>query len=205
MNPGQKRLLWAILAYFLVWNSRYFWEYLPGLFDLGITLLLFFAFFVLAFIGLYQLFMLISEQPKVPFRGINVVLIVSALLLSYLKPLGLIDFQKLEGRNLLYAVYKGAANCSTLIKLKEGNRVKKTSICFGVNHYWGTYEVSGDSIRFHYDEPTVDNKAGDYGVLEFRTTTSGTREGFLYYFTEGGYKRGLPLFVREVDSLLISP
>jgi hypothetical protein len=84
----------------------------------------------MAITGLFQVYKYATNSPKTKHRLVNIVLIALILVLTYLNPLGLIDFEKFEGENLLYATYEGTANCSISIRLKEEDR---TSISYLYN------------------------------------------------------------------------
>lgn len=198
MNSGQKKILIAIVAYTIIWNSQYLWEYLPGLFDIGIVLLLMIMIVVLVLIGIYQAYKYVSEENKTKYRLVNIGLIAVIAILSYFKPLGIIDFKRFEGENILYAMREGVANCTTSIRLKEGNRFKMTSICFGIDHFWGNYEIIEDTIKFHYDKISEENKRDDYAIMQIVNDTTDKRLGLIHYHSEGLRKEGIPMFIREL-------
>lgn len=198
LNSGQKKILIAILSYTLIWNSQYLWEYLPGLFDMGIILLLMITIVVLVLIGIYQAYKYVSEEQKIKSRLLNISLIATVSILTYFKPLGLIDFKKFEGENILYAMREGVANCTTSIRLKEGNRFKKTSICFGIDHFWGDYEIVNDTIKFHYDKTTEENNLNDFAILQVNEDKLDKRLGVIHYHSEGLRKEGIPMVIKEL-------
>lgn len=68
--------------------------------------------------------------------------------LIFLKPNGLVNFNKLEGEDLLIAEREGAANCMTVFKLKANNKFREKSVCFGVTETKGNYEIRNDTIFF---------------------------------------------------------
>ncbi len=198
MNSEQKTIFIATMAYFLIWNGLHFWEYLPGLFDMAIFLLLLLLMAVLAVVALFQIYKYIAEKQKNQFRLINTGLIVLAVMLTYYKPGGLINFEKLEGENLLHAVREGTASCSIFIRLKEGNRFKKTSICFGTDHYWGTYEIVNDTIKFHYDNISAQNKKGDFAILQLENDPASQRLGMIHYHSEGLPEEGISMTISSI-------
>lgn len=132
------------------------------------------------------------------FRLINFGLIILISVLTYIKPLGLINFKKLEGENILYAVVEGVANCTTSIILKEGNRFKKTIICFGIDHYWGNYEIVDDTIKFHYDRISEENKEGEFAIMQILKDTTDKRLGMIHYHSEGLREKGIPMIIKEL-------
>ena len=68
--------------------------------------------------------------------------------LIFFWPNGIINFEKLEGSDLLIAGREGAANCTTTFKLKANNKFTEKSICFGMSEVRGDYSLKGDSIFF---------------------------------------------------------
>ena len=68
--------------------------------------------------------------------------------LTIYKPFGLINFDKIEGKDLLVAQREGAANCMTTLKLKENRNFVERSVCFGVDKTNGTYDLKNDTIWF---------------------------------------------------------
>jgi hypothetical protein len=71
-----------------------------------------------------------------------------ALTLTFLIPFGLINFDKLEGNNVLVAEKEGAANCMTTLKLKDDFTFRERSVCFGVTEIKGNFHIENDTIYF---------------------------------------------------------
>jgi len=165
---------------------------------MGIILLLIITIVVLVLIGIYQAYQYLSEEQKINFRLINISLIAIISILTYFKPLGLIDFKKFEGENILYAMREGVANCTTSIRLKEGNRFKKTSICFGIDHFWGDYEIVNDTIKFYYDRTSEENEQNDFAIMQVSGENSDKRLGVIHYHSEDIRKEGIPLMIKEL-------
>ena len=70
------------------------------------------------------------------------------LLLTFLKPNGLVDFEKFESENILIAQREGAANCMTTLKLKKNNKFTEKTVCFGMSEINGDYKYRNDTIFF---------------------------------------------------------
>lgn len=151
---------------------------------------------LLILIGICQIYKFVSEEQKIKFRLVNIGLIILVSFLTYFKPLGLIDFTIFEGENILCARRTGVANCTTSIRLKEGNRFKKTSICFGIDHYWGDYEIVKDTIKFKYDKRTEENNL-DYAIMQIESDTLQRRLGVIHYHSETR-KEGMPMVIIEL-------
>jgi hypothetical protein len=62
--------------------------------------------------------------------------------------LGLVDFDKLEGDELLVAEREGSANCMTVLKLKDDLSFRERNVCFGVTETTGTFHIQNDTIFF---------------------------------------------------------
>jgi len=75
-------------------------------------------------------------------------LLTIVLVLAFFKPFGFIDFDKLEGGDLLIAEREGAANCMTTLKLKDNFTFRETNVCFGVTEIKGNYHLQNDTIYF---------------------------------------------------------
>lgn len=96
-----------------------------------------------------QIFLTIKERLNHKERLIVIGLLSAVLLLTYYKPLGLVDFDKLEGNNVLVAEREGAANCLTTLKLKDDFTFRERIGCFGVTEVKGTFRVVQDTIYFY--------------------------------------------------------
>ncbi|WP_146201758.1 hypothetical protein [Sediminitomix flava] len=77
-----------------------------------------------------------------------IVIIAISLGLIFLKPRGIINFDRFEGEDLFIAQREGALNCMTTFKLKPNNKFKERSVCFGISEVRGNYEIKNDTIFF---------------------------------------------------------
>jgi hypothetical protein len=141
-------LILTTIIFFLLVNTTYYWEAKLGLFALPVFLLL-----VLVYIGLgvalvRQIYFLIKDKFADKKRFFNIGLLITVLVLTFYKPLGIIDFDKLEGVDVLIAEREGAANCLTILKLKEDHTFRERASCFGISVIKGTYTVINDTIYF---------------------------------------------------------
>ncbi len=82
-------------------------------------LILLIIYVVLAIGLIIQLIRAFREQFNKRYRIFTIGFIASILILTTLKPFGLINFDKFSGKDLLIAQREGAANCMTTFKLKE--------------------------------------------------------------------------------------
>jgi len=106
------------------------------------------VYFGLAIALLRQIYLSVKEKFEQKSRFILIGLLTTVLLLTYLKPLGLVDFDKFEGTDVLIAEREGAANCLTTLKLKDDYTFRERIGCFGVSEIKGTFRVLNDTIYF---------------------------------------------------------
>lgn len=136
------------LILFLIINTSYFWEGEFGILISPIFIVLFMIFFILSIELIRQVY--ISSRDKFTNKKRNFLLLFMtlSLLLIIIKPTGIINFEKFEGKNLYFAQVKGSANCTSTIKLKQNNKFTYESICFGIEKTKGFYEIKNDTIHF---------------------------------------------------------
>jgi hypothetical protein len=142
------RLIIATTIFFLILNTSYYWEGKLGLFAFPSFILL-----ILIYIGLgislfRQLYLIIKEKFDNKLRLITIGLLVFVLIITFLRPNGLINFDKFEGGDILVAEREGAANCMTTLKLKDDYTFKERNVCFGVTETIGKYHIKNDTIYF---------------------------------------------------------
>jgi hypothetical protein len=143
-----KGLYITTIIFFLLINTAYYWEGKLGLFAIPAFVLLVAVYFGLAIALLRQIYFSVKEKFKQNHRIILIGLLVTVLLLTYLKPLGIVDFDKFEGTDILIAEREGAANCLTTLKLKDDYTFRERIGCFGVSEIKGTFRVASDTIYF---------------------------------------------------------
>ena len=143
-----KGLLITTIIFFLIVNSTYYWEGKLGLFAFPAFLILVIVFLGLGVALIRQIYFLVKEKFADKKRLINIGLLTLVLTLTFLKPFGLTDFDKLEGDNVLIAEREGAANCMTTLKLKDNFTFSERSVCFGVTETKGNYHLQNDTIFF---------------------------------------------------------
>lgn len=129
-------------------NTSYFWQPLIGILAIPIFLLLIGLYLVLTGLLIGQLFFSIREKFTDKQRLLVIALLATVLTLTIVKPTGLINFDKLEGEDLLIAQREGSANCMITFKLKENNKFLERNVCFGVTEVRGDYQLVGDTIIF---------------------------------------------------------
>lgn len=143
-----KGLYITTIIFFLLVNTTYYWEGKLGLFAIPAFILLVAVYLGLAIALLRQIYFAVKEKFKQSHRFIFIGLLTTVLLLTYFKPLGIVDFDKFEGTDILVAEREGAANCLTTLKLKDDYTFRERIGCFGISEIKGTYRVANDTIYF---------------------------------------------------------
>lgn len=182
-----KGLLIATIIFFLVVNTAYYWEGKLGLFVIPALLILAVIYLALGIALIRQIYFWIKEQFKDKTRLINIGVLTSVLTLTFLSPLGLIDFDKLEGENVLVAEREGAADCRTIIKFKDNFTFKEQNVCFAITETMGNYHLQNDTIyfdnviigrlenefyKFAVIEPSKFNKDGKhFDLIQYKSLT----------------------------------
>jgi hypothetical protein len=144
----QVLILISALLFFLMVNTSFFWEK-----QLGSTAFPFFLLLVVCYLIFFLV--LIKQSKQLLQEGLTnrkrlyvSVLLATVLILVALFPTGVVDFDRLSGRDVLIASREGAANCGTTLKLKDNRRFAEKSVCFGISETNGTYQLRGDTIIF---------------------------------------------------------
>ncbi len=152
-------LIITTIIFFLLVNTSYYWEGKLGLFAFPSFLLLIIIYLGLVISLIRQLYLSIKEKFGYKLRLLTIGLLVFVLTITFLRPNGLINFDKLEGRDILFAEREGAANCMTTLQLKDDFTFRLRNVCFGVTETKGKYHIKNDTIFFdnvnigrHFDE-----------------------------------------------------
>lgn len=143
-----KGFIIATTIFFLIINTSYFWEGKLGGWAFPVFTVLFIFYVILAAMLLRQLIVSFKEKFTDRQRVTVSVSLLLILLLVCFKPSGIIDFDKLAGKDVLIAEREGAANCKTLLKLKDNYTFIEKSVCFSVTEVKGSYEIRGDTVFF---------------------------------------------------------
>ncbi len=143
-----KGLFITTIIFFLTINTKYYWEGKLGLFAFPAFLILVVIYFGLAIALVRQIYFIVKEKFTNKARLLTIGFLTIVLVLTFFKPSGLIDFDKLEGEDILVAQREGAANCMTTFKLKNDFTFREQNVCFGVTEVIGTYRISNDTIYF---------------------------------------------------------
>jgi len=155
-----KGLLITTIIFFLLVNTAYYWEGKLGFFVIPALLILGLIYLALGIALIRQIYFWSKEKFKDKTRLINIGVLTAILTLTFLKPSGLIDFDKLEGENVLVAEREGAADCMTTIKFKDNFTFTERSVCFGITEIRGNYHLQNDTIYF--DNVSVGSNEKDF-------------------------------------------
>jgi hypothetical protein len=143
-----KGLLITTFIFFLTINTTYYWEGKLGLFAFPTFLILVVVYLGLGIALLRQIHFAVKEKLADKNRLLNIGVLSTVLTVTFFRPFGLIDFDKLDGEDVLVAQREGAANCITTFKLKKDFTYRERNVCFGVSEVTGTYLILNDTIYF---------------------------------------------------------
>lgn len=149
MNKKNKILITITIIFFLVVNTSYYWKSNLGFITLPISLILFLVYIVLCIITIRYIYFAFNERFKNKERMFSIGLLFIVLTLTFIKPFGIIDFEKFESKNILIAEREGVAGCSMTLKLKENKKFTAKSVCFGMTETIGSYDIKNDTIYFY--------------------------------------------------------
>ena len=119
-----------------------------GLLAIPVFFVLIAVYLGLAIALVRQLYLAVREEFADKSRLLLIGLLIIVVALTFIKPFGLIDFDKLEGENLLIAEREGTANCMTTLKLKDDFTFRERNVCFGVTETKGNFRFQNDTIYF---------------------------------------------------------
>ena len=161
----------AAVLFFIFINTSYFLENLLGVWVMPLTIFAFIIFLLLFVVLLTQTAKAINEKFQSKDRNLVVGLLAVVIGLTIVKPSGLIDYDEMDGNDVLIARREGISECIILIKLKaDGHFVKKAS-CFSTDRYTGDYAVKNDTIWFSNCSKT-NGSFYEYGILKEQNDTT---------------------------------
>jgi len=147
-NFNPKAPLIAAFLFFLLINTSYYWEGKLGLYAFPAFAILAIAYISLSILLFQQVYAYTKEKFANKSRLIVAVVLFTVLAVTFLKPLGIINYDKFQGEDLLIAEREGAANCMTTLQLKEDFTFKEKSVCFGITETTGKFHLQHDTIYF---------------------------------------------------------
>jgi hypothetical protein len=194
-----KGLIIITISLFLIVNLNYYWEGKLGILAFPTFIFLATVFLILAIICIVQMIKGIKEKFSNKDRNRTMVIMAISLGLIFLKPSGLINFDKLEGEDLLIAQREGTANCMVTFKLKANNKFRERSVCFGVSEARGIYEIKNDTVFFsEVSLPIGEEKFYAFAIL--RKSKNKHKETVVLYRNRKDTS-GVELFVRKNEIL----
>ena len=176
-----KTLLFITFIFFLLLNTTYYWEPMLGGWAMLSTVILLLAFIFLAIALCYQIFLAIRKGGDKS-RLILISILILVLSTTALRPGGIINFEKLEDKDLLIAGREGVANCFTILKLKENGTFYIRESCFGVDKNTGTYNINKDTVRFKFDSNLRNNKSFAFGIIKLDHNHKGKTLGQIDFY-----------------------
>lgn len=168
----QSKFKWIIassIAFFLAINTSYFWSREVGVWLIPLYLILIIIYLIFFITLVVQFFKATKEKFRDDKRMFTIFLLTILLFLIAVAPKGIINPDKFEGKVLLVATHKGAASCSTTLRLQSTGRFKYTTVCFGIEETKGTYKINKDTVFF---EPTNDKEMFEFGIIYLNDTLS---------------------------------
>ena len=166
-------LIISITILFLLINTSYYWDAHIGFLVFPITIIMFFAFYVIGAVLIFQIYRGFKKKITDKKMNISIVIVTIGLILIYLRPYGIIDYEKFEGENVLVAKREGSANCMKTLKLKSNNYFKERDVCFGIYEVTGEYLLKNDTIYFKNVEFSNNRSNDFYEFAVFRLTKYG--------------------------------
>ncbi|MBK8353750.1 MAG: hypothetical protein IPL21_19505 [Saprospirales bacterium] len=141
-----KRLIISTVIFFLTVNTTYYWESKLGIFAFPVFLILAVVYFVLVIALLRQIYFVVKEKFSDKTQLLIIGFLTLLLTLTFFRPFGIVNFNKLERGDILVAEREGAVNCMTTFKLKDNFTFSERNICFGVTEIKGKYYLQYDTI-----------------------------------------------------------
>lgn len=172
-----KGLLTCAAVCFLGINTTYFWEGSLGLLMFPLLFVLIISMPIMAILWFRQLYLTIKEKFSDKPRIYSMLCIAILLGCIIAQPYGIIDFEKMESKDVLLANREGVAGCQSYIKLKKDMSFYVKSICFGVDKVSGNYALINDTIRFK----TSTANYFKFGVIKPDTTISKIKNPDILY------------------------
>ncbi|MDD2799404.1 MAG: hypothetical protein PHV20_12500 [Bacteroidales bacterium] len=143
---------------------------------------------VYIFVGIQLIrlvFLAFKERFADKVKNISIIISLVSMTLIFIKPNGIIDFDKLQGKDLIIAGSEGVANCTTTLKLKENNNFIFRSVCFGLTDIKGTFIKRNDTIFFEEKSILINNEDFyKFGILKRNNNKGNKSETFILYLNQ---------------------
>ncbi len=138
-------------------------------------LVLFIYFLVLIFWFIRQAIYCVKGGCSDKSRLILISILAIVISSTIYKPDGIIDFDKLEGDNVLTAGRKGTAGCGSTLHLKANHRFVMRSVCFGIDTIFKEPEYA---IDFEFED--FDRDGFKDARLYYMTNVPGIQNLLIY-------------------------
>lgn len=150
----------ATVVFFLALNTEYYWSLWVGYFGMFL-IFIGFGVFVMLLVG-WIIHLVKSIQEKFRFKKRNILLLSLSFVITATiwKPFGLIDFDRLEGKDKLSASHTSTIDCLTELKLKENGKFIHHSYCFGRDRISGQYVIKDSIVLF-----ASSSEYYDFGII----------------------------------------
>lgn len=150
----------AIVAvgFFVFIQLLYYWERSRGI-SFSLMAILMAVYTAICIMWLYQLYRSAKERFRNYKRNRLFILLIIVILAVAYKPYGFIDFETIEGNDVLVATHRGSG-CNLTLRLKADSTYTTRYVCFEISKTHGRYIVRNDTIIFEGDD------SYDYAVLQ---------------------------------------
>jgi hypothetical protein len=143
-----KTIIILFTGFFLLVNTKYFWEQNLGMAAMIVMTISIGAYFILGMILIVQLFKLLKKDNSRISRIVAIIIGGLILLTTYIRPYGLIDFTKFEPETKLEASRNGGGNCNQKLKLYVDQTFTERERCFSTSTTRGNWKLLNDTIYF---------------------------------------------------------
>lgn len=144
----KNKLVISVVVFFLLINTRYFWQFQLGPLIIPAFLLFCTTCMVLALVFVWQIYLMVKERFANRHRWVGVIILTVILSLIAYKPEGLIDFERFERKDVLVAVQNSAGNQLTTLRLKEDFTFIEQFTGMAYTEVKGNYHYQHDTIYF---------------------------------------------------------
>jgi hypothetical protein len=195
MIKNKGLLIWAAIC-FLGINTSYFWEGSLGFLMFPMLFVFIISMPITVILWFRQLYLVIKEKFSDKRRIYSMLCVAILLGCIITQPYGIIDFEKMESKDVLLADREGVAGCQSYIKLKKDMSFYIKSICFGVSKVSGNYTLINDTIRFKTSTPDYFK----FGIIKPDTTISQIKKrDILYLYRSAKDPHPLWMFITKND------
>jgi len=143
-----KGLITTTIIFFIIVNTSYYWQVKLDFLAFPVFLTLFLVFLGLSIALIRQIYFAFKDRFNDKKRILTIGLLTTVLVLTFIKPFGVVNFEKFKAKNILIAEREGVAGCMMTLKLKENNTFTAKSVCFGMTETKGNFKFRNDTIYF---------------------------------------------------------